>query len=246
MMLGPLDSVIERRLLVNYRIDPAWLTALLPSPFRPQLQRGFAVGGVCLLRLGGLRPSGMPRVLGITTENMAHRFAVEWDDEGGTRSGVFVPRRHTSSRLAAWAGGRMFPGRYDHACFAVDERGPVLRIEVSSADRKIHVVAAVHECDEIGGGLFVSLPEALSFFENGSLGYSPMASTDRLAGVRLATKSFTGRALSIEQMSSSVFDDIDRFPKGTCVLDSAIVMRDLSARWMSAREQEPGASDRAA
>lgn len=56
-MIRPrLSSTIERRLLVNYRVDPSVAAALLPAPLRPQLVRGQAVAGICLLRIGGVRP----------------------------------------------------------------------------------------------------------------------------------------------------------------------------------------------
>jgi hypothetical protein len=53
-----LSSVIERRLLVNYRADPR------------------AVAGICLIRLGQVRPHGAPGRFGLRSENAAHRIAV--------------------------------------------------------------------------------------------------------------------------------------------------------------------------
>ena len=39
-------------------------------------------------------------------ENAAHRIAVEWDDGGTIRTGVYIPRRDSSSYLNVLAGGR--------------------------------------------------------------------------------------------------------------------------------------------
>ena len=83
-----MSSVIERRLLVNYRVDPEVAAKLLaplqlPAPLRPQLVNGWAVAGICLIRLGRLRPSRLPGWAGMRTENAAHRIAVEWDSTGG-------------------------------------------------------------------------------------------------------------------------------------------------------------------
>jgi Uncharacterized conserved protein (COG2071) len=85
MITDVVDCTIERRLLVNYRIEPEFVAPLLPEPFRPQLVNGYAVGGVCFLRLGQIRPARVPQALGLTTENVAHRFAVEWDTDEGAR-----------------------------------------------------------------------------------------------------------------------------------------------------------------
>src|SRR5947209_7960567 len=81
--------------------------AALPFPFRPMVRGGYGVAGICLIRLGGLGPVGVLRPFGLTSENVAHRVAVEWDGADGPSSGVYVPRRDTSSRLAALAGGRL-------------------------------------------------------------------------------------------------------------------------------------------
>jgi hypothetical protein len=108
MKLPVVESIVERRLLVNYRVDPGVAARLLPAPFRPQVVNGWAVAGVCLIRLAELRPRGLPRRLGMRSENAAHRIAVEWDaPDGTTASGVWIPRRHTGATFNALAGGRL-------------------------------------------------------------------------------------------------------------------------------------------
>jgi hypothetical protein len=233
MLTDTIDCTIERRLLVNYRIDPEAVERLLPAPFRPQLVSGWAVGGVCFIRLGGLRPAHFPAALGSRTENVAHRFAVEWDDDRGTQVGVFVPRRDTGSRLTALAGDKLFPGAYHLAHFKVQESASELRIGVDSRDGTLALSVSAHEAASLGGELFGSLEEALTFFRQGSLGFSPSGGTGTLVGVRLISESWEGRPVSVGHMVSSVFDDNQVFPKGTCTLDSALAMRNLPVRWRS-------------
>lgn len=50
-----MSSVVERRLLVNYRVDPDAVARLLPSPLRPQVVNGWAVAGGRLFPGAGLR-----------------------------------------------------------------------------------------------------------------------------------------------------------------------------------------------
>ncbi len=69
---------LDRRILVKYRVDPDVLAAVLPAPFRPVVVGGHAIAGICLIRLGQIRPAGMPAVARFSTENAAHRFAVHW------------------------------------------------------------------------------------------------------------------------------------------------------------------------
>ena len=122
MMRAPvMVGTIERRLLVNYRVDPEVLAAHLPAPFRPQVVHGVGIAGICLIRLGHLRPQGLPAAMGTTTENAAHRIAVECDGDAGREHGVYIPRRDSSSRLTALVGGRLFPGEHHRGRFSVHE-----------------------------------------------------------------------------------------------------------------------------
>jgi hypothetical protein len=246
MLTDTIKCTIERRILVNYRIDPEMVTRFLPAPFRPQLVSGWAVGGVCFIRLGSLRPAHVPSALGSRTENVALRFAVEWDDDQGTRVGVYVPRRDTSSRLTALAGDKLFPGAYHLARFKVQERPSELRIGVDSRDGTLALSVSAHEAPCLGGALFGSLEEALTFFRQGSLGFSPSGRTDGLVGVRLISERWEGRPVSIEHMVSSMFDDDHVFPKGACTLDSALVMRNLPVRWSNEGLLESRAQSKAA
>src|SRR4051812_12690190 len=106
MRIPVIRGVIDRRILVNYRVAPQVLAKFLPVPFRPKLIQGVGMAGVCLIRLKHIRPRSFPLPLGLSSENAAHRIAVEWEG----REGVYIPRRDTSSRINAAVGGRLFPG----------------------------------------------------------------------------------------------------------------------------------------
>ena len=115
MRIPAIRGIIDRRVLVNYRVDAKVLSCVCPPPFRPQIVNGFGIAGICLIRLKYIRPRFLPWFLGISSENAAHRVAVEWDSATGTQSGVYVARRDTSSLLNAFAGGRLFPGVHNRA-----------------------------------------------------------------------------------------------------------------------------------
>jgi hypothetical protein len=234
MFTNSVSCTIERRLLVNYRIVPEVLQRHLPAPFRPQLVSGWAIGGVCFIRLGGLRPNHSPSMVGIRTENVAHRFAVEWDDDAGTKVGVFIPRRDTNSRITALAGDRIFPGMHRLAAFEVHEAGPDLQLGVKSRDGAVRLSVAAHESAELSGNLFSSTQAATDFFRRGSIGYSPTGSSgETLTGVRLQAQSWEAHPATIDDMQSTMFDNPTFFPRGSCTLDFGLVMRDLSARWVA-------------
>jgi uncharacterized protein YqjF (DUF2071 family) len=234
MTTRSINCRIERRLLVSYRIDPDRVAALIPAPFRPQVVNGHAVGGVCFIRMSALRPARVPAAAGLTTENVAHRFAVEWDDEHGGHTGVYVPRRETSSRITAALGNKIFPGAYHLARFNVSESPDLIRIGVRSRDRAVSLSVTAKPSTALDSGLFASVGDATAFFRRGAVGFSPSAVDGRLDGVELHSTSWAARPMTISALHSSLFDNAATFPDGTCVLDSAMLMTNISARWSTA------------
>ena len=93
-VLPALRGVIDRRILVDYRVDPAALDAVLPERFSPHAVEDHAIGGICLICLRDLRPTSSPRVVGAGSENAANRVAVEVDGRtapSSSRDGTPTP-----------------------------------------------------------------------------------------------------------------------------------------------------------
>jgi uncharacterized protein YqjF (DUF2071 family) len=233
-----IKGTIRRRLLVNFRVDPKTLEPLLPAPFRPKLHRGWAIAGICLIRLERIRPTGLPAAFGVSSENAAHRVAVEWTDAAGIgREGVFIPRRDTGSRLNSVAGGRIFPGEHHHAKFIVFDDGNHIDLAMRSDDGQVSVRVVGDAGDTLpGSSCFESLLEASSFFEGGCLGYSVTRDDKRFDGLLLRTLEWRVQALSVSLVRSSYFDDRNRFPVGTVEFDHALVMRDIPHEWHQAED----------
>ncbi|MGX1885939.1 DUF2071 domain-containing protein [Streptomyces sp. NPDC055287] len=228
-----LASVIERRLLVNYRVDPDVATRLLPAGLRPQLVHGYAVAGICLLRLGGVRPAWAPKSAGLRSENAAHRISVEWDGPDGVETGVYIPRRDTASRINSWAGGRVFPGEHGRADFDVQETPEEVRVAFATRDGDTRVDVTVEVADELRGShLFADLKEASAFFRRGAKGFSATSSGRHLDGMELRTDAWRVEAGRVRSATSSFFSDLDRFPQGSATLDCALVMRDVPVSWL--------------
>lgn len=236
MRIPVIKGVIKRRLLVNYRADPDVVRRLLPPPFRPKLHEGYAIAGICLIRLEQMRPTGFPGALGLSSENAAHRIAVEWTDATGIqREGVFVPRRDTGSLLNHWAGGRIFPGEQHSARFSVEDNNGHIDFSMRSVDNSVSIKVTGSDSDTLPAtSCFKTLPEASAFFAGGSLGYSVTESGDRFDGLLLRTLEWRLRAFSVTQVHSSFFADRERFPEGTIEFDHTLVMRDLVHEWHQA------------
>jgi hypothetical protein len=231
MKAPALAAVMERRILVNYRVDPDLLGSYLPAPFRPALVGGHGVAGICLIRLGRIRPAGLPAA-GLRSENAAHRVAVCLDGPDGPVTGVYIPRRDTSSRLAALAGGRLFPGHLHLARFRAHEDGGGYRIQVASRDGMVHIEVEAHRAGELPpGSIFTSLDAASGFFRCAPAGYAATPVQGVFDGVELETAGWTLEPLRLDRVASSFFDDRRRFPAGTAEPDSAFLMSGLSTIW---------------
>ncbi len=244
MRLPAVSGVIRRRILVNFNVDPGVMQAQVPAPFEPKLHAGRAVAGVCLIRLEQIRPKGLPAVVGVSSENAAHRVAVTWtDDDGRELEGVFIPRRDTDSHITTLLGDRVFSGEHHAARFRVEDEGPGGRVELSMTSRDGTAAVAVqgHTADALpAGSVFTSVAEASAFFEAGSLGYSATKEGHRLNGLRLETRSWHVDPLGVRRASSSWLEDTSRFPSGSVEFDNALIMRDVTHEWHEADELYTG------
>jgi len=59
-LVPTLHGIIDRRMLVNFRVHPEVARDLLPRFFRPKLVNDWAMAGICLIRLKEIRPHGFP------------------------------------------------------------------------------------------------------------------------------------------------------------------------------------------
>jgi hypothetical protein len=212
---------IERRLLVTYRVDPEVVARLLPEPYRPQLVGGWALAGMCLIRLGHLVLRGKPQWGGNHPEDAAHRIAMEWDEPGGTQTGVYIVRRDSNSLTNVLAAGCIYPGRHNRSRFVVNESPEEIRIYCRALDASVEFDVHVRLTETLEGSkLFRDLSEAAAFFG---------ATADQSGDV-----AWTMQPATVLAASSSYFDNAERFPRGSIEVDSAMVMRPIEGRTLPA------------
>jgi hypothetical protein len=230
-MTMTINACVERRLLVNWRADPGAIAPLLPSAFRPQLVAGYAVVGICFVRLGHLRPGGIPTRLGIGIESAAHRIAVERETPDGIHRSVYIVQRTTNSRVAVLAGGRLFPGVHSHASFDVHEIGDQLDISFAADADQANASVSVRLADGLASQLFANMDVISTFFRQAPVGWSPNLRRGSLDGVELASDPWSMTPATIQHVRSSYFDDPQRFPPGSIEVHSAVAMYNLPVSW---------------
>lgn len=229
MSLLDIVGNIDRRILVNYRIDPVTLSKILPSKFRPRIINGYALGGICLIRFKKMRPKAFPEFMGSTSENGTHRFCVEWDEKGIVRKGVFVLQRFTNSKLHELGSNILYPGALTFADFKTMEENGKYKIEFQSKDGGQLKVQVQHG-ESFRSEVYSSFDEASDDFKTDSVGFSP-SKENIFNGVELITNSWKVKPLDLISVESSLFENESFFPKGTVEVDHCLFMEDIEHSW---------------
>jgi Uncharacterized conserved protein (COG2071) len=238
MRLPIIHGLIRRRLLINYLVEADVGSRLLPKPFRLKLHRGYGIASICIIRLEQIRPGFLPRFLGCSSENVAHRIAVIWDQPSGEQGdGVFILRRDTNSWINHYAGGRIFPGEQKMANFAVTDSESLVTMSIRARDGRMAIDLSASEAASLpSSSCFDSLANSSSFFQAGSVGYSVTRDCCRFDGMRLESHGWDVRPLTMERLESSFFDDETNFPEGSVIFDHALIMRNLRHEWYSVED----------
>ena len=235
MRLPTLHGYIDRRILVNFTADPDVVRKIVPEPFRPKVYKEKAIVGICLIRLKNIKLKGLPDFIGVSSENGAHRIAVEWEEEDKTKEGVYIPRRDTSLRLNTILGGRIFPGKHYLAKFNVKEDGCNYHIDFTSSDSTSISIDA-KETSQFGpNSIFETLENVSDFFEKGAVGYSP--NREKYEGLKLQAYTWQVQPLEVKNVHSSFYENEAIFPKGSIQFDNALLMKRVEHEWKSMKDK---------
>jgi hypothetical protein len=234
MNIPAIKGIIDRRILINFTVDPDIISRVIPVPFRPRIYRQKAIVGICLIRLKKIRPKGFPDLISLASENGAHRIAVEWDEKDEVKQGVYIPRRDTSSRINSFVGGRIFPGKHFHAEFDVEESGGNYHVAFKSSDGTTIAIDACKTNEFNPDSIFRDLDSASAFFRGGAIGYSP--SGNKFEGLELNTYTWKVEPLTVSKVESSFFEDDAVFPKGSVQFDNALLMKGIEHEWHSVHQ----------
>lgn len=234
MELPVIDGVIDRRILVNYRVHPDIVRRILPPSLEPWIVNGYASAGICLLRLTHVGLKHSPSILRIRSENAAHRFLVSYRTKVGSVYGVYIPRRDTDSLLNVFVAGKVFSWPHCPATFQVNETAEHYSVQMQSDDGHsfIHVEADL-SADFPSRSMFDSLEHASGCFYRCSIGVSPSVRNSSFKMIELKTDNWSVRSLSVQTLTSSYFENESVFPKGSIEFDNALLMTGIDHEWKS-------------
>lgn len=232
MELPVLDGIIDRRLLINYRVKPEVVKNLLPDGLEPLTINGYASAGICLLRLKHIGIKHTPRLLRINSENAAHRFLVH--DRNTNLYGVYIPRRDTDSVMNVIVAGKLFSWPHYLARFEVNEANDVYAVTMESEDGHSSLQVEAELADSFPtDSMFGSLGYASECFRECSTGISPSSHQKRNKIIQLNTSTWTVKCLHVRHLRSSFFEERTIFPEGSICFDNALLMEGIAHEWIS-------------
>ena len=230
MKIPKIKGLIERRILINYRVKIDILKEYLPKPFEPIEVNKYGIVGICLIRLKNIRPIGIPSKFGIESENGAHRIAVKWKEKNGFKEGVYIPRRDTSSKINSIVGGKIFPGEHHLSEFKVKENNNKYEIKFNNEDGTVLEIYAEAASNYSENSIFKNIEEASKFFEKGAIGYSPNKS-NCYDCLELKTYKWNVEPLNVKYVKSSFFENSEIFPEDSVEFDNALLMKNIEHEW---------------
>ena len=234
MEMPVLDGLIDRRILINYRVDPDVVKALLPGDLEPLVINGYASAGICLLRLKNIGMKHTPSFLRITSENAAHRFLIKYQQDGKEMHGVYIPRRDTDSILNIALAGKLFSWPHYRASFQTNEFEGKYSVNMQSHDGHSSLsVEAVNVNNFPSTSMFDSIDHASSCFRDCSTGISPSTKPNRFKTIRLLTKTWEVKPLHVQKLHSSYFEDQSLFRNESIQFDNALLMEGIEHEWNS-------------
>lgn len=234
MELPVLNGIIDRRILINYRVKPEVVKSLLPPHLEPLVINGYASAGICLLRLKDIGMKYSPSFMRITSENAAHRFLVKYNDGNKEVHGVYIPRRDTDSMLNVLLAGGLFSWPHYSASFEVAEANGNYSIKMRSKDNHTTLHVQTQLADMFPkDSMFDSIDHASDCFHNCPVGVSPSTKPERFKTIELKTKTWAVQPLQVGLLKSSYYEDKSLFPAGTIQFDNALLMEGIEHEWLS-------------
>jgi hypothetical protein len=180
-----------------------------------------------------MRPSFLAKMpKGITSDNAAHRIAVEWEENGMKKDGVYIFRRDTNCLFNSIAGGRMFPGVNQYSSFEIHDENGNVEFNMLSKDGEVSIHFKGHECSELpASSVFSSTLEISNFFKEGADGYSASRSQNCHQGLCLQTINWNMMPFHLDELSTSFFLNEFLIQDDQMQFDSAVIMRDIEHQW---------------
>lgn len=228
----PMRTVFRRCLLVNFGVDPDVLASVLPPGIEPDLHGGEAFLSIVVAELDRMRPAFLPRVMGVTYNQIVYRAVVRCGDERG----VYFLRSDADNGVMCAFGNALSFFRFHRSAIAFRDHDGLFDLDVVTAGE---VTADIHATYTLADARS-ELPET-STFEDLSRAqawlvelYAAFARTPGRAHVdvvRIARGGWNLRVVEDLRGQYAFMSAGAPFGPGTARLDSTFLADDIGYRW---------------
>jgi hypothetical protein len=224
-------ELVDRRVVILYRIAEAVAAQILPATAQPRQVADRTLAGIAFRRRRVVGSRFVPARLH-TSHCATHFVLVHSGTIGDPSGGVYIARRDTAPRWQAWISG---PGSGHPARFRVIDRQDSLELAGDSDDRSMHLLFKARVSRGVpDGSVFRSLPQAADTLTESLISLG-LTSPDGVTGESPSVwRRVQLQPLQVECLESSFFDAWQQAGAGLVEFDSAFALREDQFAWSQA------------
>jgi hypothetical protein len=221
-------ELVDRRILILYRVSAAVLEQILPAAAEPRHVADRALAGIAFRRRWMTRSRLVPARLG-TTHCATHFVLVRGCSGPDRHPGIFTFRHDSSSRWQAWwtsAGGG------HHARFEVVDRVDSLELVGDSDDQVMHLLLKAQVARGLpDSSVFRSVPQVADCLAADLAGLGLLQPPGAGGQGGSVWSHLRLEPLDVVQLESSFFDRWRHVSPGLVEFDSAFSLREDQLAW---------------
>ncbi len=218
--------------LVNFAVDPQALQRKLPPHLKPDLHEGKAYLSIVIARMIKMRPDFLPRVFGLTYNQIVYRAVVR----RGAERGVTFLRSDADNALMVAAGNAFTFFRFHRSQIDWAENDDEVRIRTRPLDgAKASIEASYNRRTPLAvlppTSRFRTITEAQAFLSELYVAFGAMRPNERCETVRIERTTWDSAVVAD---SDGVYDAMTSgllFDRETASLDSIFLVRNLEYHW---------------
>ncbi|TNE87456.1 MAG: hypothetical protein EP330_18505 [Deltaproteobacteria bacterium] len=228
----PMRAVFDRCWLLTFRVEPDALAARLPPGLEPWIFDDSAWLSIVVARMSDMRPTFLPRWLGVDFDQVVYRAVVTRDGERG----VAFLRTEANHRLYAWGGDLLTHFHFHHAPITFTEEAHRMRLSVDQPHpARLHAVFD-HEADQtalLAMSPFESVDQLRTELCDLFHAFSTSPGTGRPGRVTVQRSAWNIRLVAPSEVRAPWMTEV-LFP-GACAVSHAVYVEDVPYRWTAMR-----------
>lgn len=228
----PMRTVFRHCFLVNFALRPDVLASRLPHHVRPDVHDGWSYVSIVIAEMERMRPSFLPRALGITYCQVVYRAVVVC----GRERGVYFVRSDADNALMVLAGNALTFFRFHGAAVAWSFSQGIVRFSLRPNGGEAARIDAEYDVGDADNQMpassrFPTLERAQSFLTEKYVAFGTRRRDGTVDAVRIQRNDWRSSVVRdriglYEAMTSGVL-----FGRGQADLDSVFYVERLNYHW---------------